>query len=228
MANSPHAEPVAARRAGRPRLSESEGVAVRERLLDAATELAVEQGFEACALREIARAAEVSPGMIAYYFGDRQGLYEAMFARAFSRISEQVTALMSGPARSGNDRIAELIRIQVSSIAADPWLPKLFMREVLARNESPMTAFVGEITRAPMEMMLEWLIEEQTRHGLSTDYDPRMLALTIGSLCGFPFLMLPIVGQHLGLSLDDDFPTRLIEHNQKLLTNALRAHTEDE
>ena len=201
---------------------------MRERLLDAATELAVEQGFDACGLREIARAAEVSPGMIAYYFGDRQGLYEAMFARAFSRISEQVSALMSRPTGSGNDRIAELIRIQVSSIGADPWLPKLFMREVLARNESPMKAFVGEITRAPMEMMLEWLIEEQTRHGLSTDYDPRMLALTIGSLCGFPFLMLPIVGQHLGLSLDDDFPTRLIEHNQKLLTNALRARTEDE
>ena len=49
----------------------------------AATELAVERGFEASGLREIAARAEVSPGMIAYYFGDRSGLHEAIFERAF-------------------------------------------------------------------------------------------------------------------------------------------------
>ena len=29
-----------------------------------------------------------------------------------------------------------------------------------------------------------------------------------------------------GIDLDDDFPDRLIEHNQKLLSTALRAHSE--
>jgi TetR/AcrR family transcriptional regulator len=217
-----------ARGPGRPRQSESEKADVRERLLDAATELAVEQGFEACGLREIAARAEVSPAMISYYFGDRDGLYEAMFGRAFERISEKVAAVMADPLRSGRDRIDDLVAIQVKAIAADPWLPKLVMREVLARNGSPMQEFVSDaVAKGPLQMMVDWIEEEQERHEIRSDYDPRMLAMTIASLTGFPFLMLPLVGDRLGLELDDEFPDRLIAHNQKLLSNALRAHTEE-
>ncbi len=214
---------------GRPRQSESEKADVRERLLDAATELAVEQGFEACGLREIATRAEVSPAMISYYFGDRDGLYEAMFGRAFERISEKVAAVMADPLRSGRDRIDDLVAIQVKAIAADPWLPKLVMREVLARNGSPMQEFISDaVAKGPLQMMVDWIEQEQERHEIRSDYDPRMLAMTIASLTGFPFLMLPLVGDRLGLELDDEFPDRLIAHNQKLLSNALRAHTEEE
>ncbi|OUW18765.1 MAG: hypothetical protein CBD18_02100 [Opitutales bacterium TMED158] len=213
---------------GRPRQSESEKADVRERLLDAATELAVEQGFEACGLREIATRAEVSPAMISYYFGDRDGLYEAMFGRAFERVSEKVAAVMADPLRSGSDRIDDLVAIQVKAIAADPWLPKLVMREVLARNGSPMQEFVSDaVAKGPLQMMVDWIEQEQERHEIRSDYDPRMLAMTIASLTGFPFLMLPLVGDRLGLELDDEFPDRLIAHNQKLLSNALRAHTEE-
>ena len=218
-----------ARGPGRPRQSENEKADVRERLLDAATELAVEQGFEACGLREIAARAEVSPAMISYYFGDRDGLYEAMFGRAFERISEKVAAVMADRLRSGRDRIDDLVAIQVKAIAADPWLPKLVMREVLARNGSPMQEFVSDaVAKGPLQMMVDWIEQEQERHEIRSDYDPRMLAMTIASLTGFPFLMLPLVGDRLGLELDDEFPDRLIAHNQKLLSNALRAHTEEE
>ncbi len=220
---------LTARGPGRPRQSENEKADVRERLLEAATELAVEQGFEACGLREIAARAEVSPAMISYYFGDRDGLYEAMFGRAFERISEKVAAVMADRLRSGRDRIDDLVAIQVKAIAADPWLPKLVMREVLARNGSPMQEFVSDaVAKGPLQMMVDWIDQEQERHEIRSDYDPRMLAMTIASLTGFPFLMLPLVGDRLGLELDDEFPDRLIAHNQKLLSNALRAHTEEE
>lgn len=221
--------PNSARRPGRPRQSEGDGGEVRDRLLDSATELAVEQGFDACGLREIAARANVSPGMIAYYFGDRQGLYEAMFQRAFDRTASQVRDLMGDPDRTGSDRLDELVRIQVSAIAADPWLPRLLMREVLSREDSPMTEFVGEaVAQGPMQLMIRWLEEEQANHEVRVDFDPRMLAMTIASLAAFPFLMLPVLGDRIGLQLDDDFPDRLIEHNQKFLAYALRAHTEVE
>ena len=166
--------------------------------------------------------------MISYYFGDRDGLYEAMFGRAFERVSEKVAAVMADPLRSGSDRIDDLVAIQVKAIAADPWLPKLVMREVLARNGSPMQEFVSDaVAKGPLQMMVDWIEQEQERHEIRSDYDPRMLAMTIASLTGFPFLMLPLVGDRLGLELDDEFPDRLIAHNQKLLSNALRAHTEE-
>lgn len=229
--SSPQHDGASLRRPGRPRLDKSgasgDASEVRDRLLDAAVEIAVEQGFDSAGLREIARRAEVSPGMISYYFGDRQGLYQAMFERVFARIREKVDAVLDAPARSTEDRVADLIRIQISSIAADPWLPTVVMRELLARKESPIREFIGEfVARGPISMMIERLEAAQADGTISDQYDARMLAMTISSLSGFPFLVLPIVGPHLGIDLDDDFPDRLIEHNQKLLSTALRAHSE--
>ena len=166
--------------------------------------------------------------MIPYYFGDRQGLYEAMFRRAFDRVGDQVRTLMEDPQRTGGDRLDELVRIQVESIAADPWLPKLIVREVLARAESPArTHFAESVGRGPLMLMVRWLEEEQERGVLRSDFDPRMMAMTLVSLTAFPFLMVPIVGQEIGLDLDEHFPSRLIEHNQKFLAHGLRARSEE-
>ena len=217
------------RRAGRPRLEENGGDAgqVRERLLDAATELAIEQGFDASGLREIAARAAVSPGMIAYYFGDRPGLYEAMFKRAFDGVGERVRQLMLDPKRSGGDRLAEIVRIHVEAIAADPWLPQLIAREVLAPAGSPARLhFAESVGGGPLMLMIRWLEEEQERGVLRSDFDPRMMAMTLASLSVFPFMMLPIVGEEIGLEIDESFPARLIAHNQKFLAHGLRARTE--
>jgi AcrR family transcriptional regulator len=198
-------------------------------LLEAAMELASEQGFEACGLREIAARAEVSSAMIAYYFGDRNGLYEAMFRRAFDRVRERVESLMSDPARTGGDRLHDLVRLQVESIAADPWLPKLIIREILLPAESASREFFAKtLGGGPLMLLIRWLEEEQQRGALRSDFDPRMMAMTIVSLSTFPFLMLPIVGAEIDLEIDADFTNRLISHNQKLLSLGLRARSEEE
>ena len=218
-----------ARRPGRPRQRETEGAEVRDRLLDAAMELAVEQGFEACGLREIAARAEVSSAMIAYYFGDRQGLYEAMFRRAFDRVAEKVRRLMQDSERTGGDRLDDLVRYQVEAIAADPWLPKMIVREVLLPGDSPSRDhFAKTVGQGPLMLMVRWLEEEQEKGVLRSDFDPRMMAMTIASVSAFPFLMVPIVGAEIDLEIDDDFPNRLIEHNQRFLALGLRAHSEEE
>jgi hypothetical protein len=55
-----------------------------------------------------------------------------------------------------------------------------------------------------------------------------MMAISIVSLSVFPFLMLPVVADELGLEIDQAFTNRLIEHNQRLLAQGLRARTEEE
>jgi TetR/AcrR family transcriptional regulator len=219
----------APRRAGRPRSEDGSNREVADRLLDAATELAVEQGFEACGLREIAARADVSSGMIAYYFGDRQGLYEAMFQRAIDRVGAKVMALLESPSREGSDRLDDLVHLHVSAIAADPWLPKLILREILARTDSSLKITVADqVGHGPMRMMVQWIKEEQAEGILRKDLDPGLMAMTLASLSAFPFVMLPIIGEEIGVELDADFPTRLIEHNQRLLARGIRASPENQ
>jgi AcrR family transcriptional regulator len=57
----------------------SDGLEARNRLLDAALALFAEHGFAKTSTREIAQAAQVNVASISYYFGDKEGLYRAVF-----------------------------------------------------------------------------------------------------------------------------------------------------
>jgi TetR/AcrR family transcriptional regulator, regulator of cefoperazone and chloramphenicol sensitivity len=57
----------------------SDGVEARNRLLDAALQLFAETGFAKTSTRQIAQAAQVNIASISYYFGDKAGLYRAVF-----------------------------------------------------------------------------------------------------------------------------------------------------
>ncbi|WP_338766441.1 CerR family C-terminal domain-containing protein [Massilia sp. METH4] len=59
------------------RKTRSDGEQSRERLLQAAMRLFGAQGFNATSTREIALAAGANVAAIAYYFGDKAGLYRA-------------------------------------------------------------------------------------------------------------------------------------------------------
>ncbi|MES2950517.1 MAG: CerR family C-terminal domain-containing protein [Pseudomonadota bacterium] len=57
----------------------SDGLEARNRLLDAALALFAEKGFAKTSTREIALAAQINIASISYYFGDKAGLYKAVF-----------------------------------------------------------------------------------------------------------------------------------------------------
>ena len=57
----------------------SDGEAARERLLHTALRLFAQHGFSKTSTRQIAAEAGANVGAIAYYFGDKQGLYRAVY-----------------------------------------------------------------------------------------------------------------------------------------------------
>jgi len=57
----------------------SDGAEARSRLLEAALALFAEKGFAKTSTREIALAAQVNIASISYYFGDKAGLYRAVW-----------------------------------------------------------------------------------------------------------------------------------------------------
>jgi TetR/AcrR family transcriptional regulator, regulator of cefoperazone and chloramphenicol sensitivity len=57
----------------------SDGIEARTRLLDAALILFADHGFAKTSTRDIAQAAQANVASIRYYFGDKAGLYQAVF-----------------------------------------------------------------------------------------------------------------------------------------------------
>ena len=65
--------------AAHPQPLRSDGAEARARLLEAALTLFAEKGFAKTSTREIAQAAQVNIASISYYFGDKAGLYRAVW-----------------------------------------------------------------------------------------------------------------------------------------------------
>ncbi len=205
---------------GRPRAAAA-GDDVRERLLDVATRLFVERGYAETGVREIARAAGATPGMIAYYFGDKIGLYEAMFDRVFERLFAEVQSLASNPPQNV-DPIEAFVALYVRTIARAPWIPQFILREVATRDGPLRRRFVERYARRIGGIAPAVLAREVRSGRIRRDLDPSLALVSILALCVFPFVAAPVVGPVLGLKLEGDFPERLIEHTTSLLRDGIR------
>ena len=78
------------------RSTRSDGEESRERLLHTALRLFAEKGFEKTSTREIAAAAGANIGAISYYFGDKAGLYRAVFFEPLGNAKDDI-ALFDDP-----------------------------------------------------------------------------------------------------------------------------------
>ncbi len=65
----------------------------KTRILDAAERLFMERGFAATSVRMITGAAGVPVALVNYHFGSKQGLMEAVYARALGNRGSRVTYL---------------------------------------------------------------------------------------------------------------------------------------
>ena len=75
------------------RKSRADGVEARKTLLLAALKLFSEKGFAKTSTRAIAQAAGANIGAISYYFGDKAGLYRAVFAEPMGIPAQNVAQL---------------------------------------------------------------------------------------------------------------------------------------
>lgn len=62
----------------------------KERLLQAGLELFAKEGYDKVSIRQLADASQTNSAMISYYFGGKQGLYEAV-------MEQQIHALIAFP-----------------------------------------------------------------------------------------------------------------------------------
>ncbi|MDH4391468.1 MAG: CerR family C-terminal domain-containing protein [Aquabacterium sp.] len=105
----------------------------RARLIRAGLRLFAHQGFTATSTRELAQAAGVNVAAISYYFGDKAGLYRAVFFEPLGEIADDITAF-SNPQLSLEDALRGFFAgfIEPLALGEDGQLcVKLRMREMI-------------------------------------------------------------------------------------------------
>ncbi|MFZ5476107.1 MAG: TetR/AcrR family transcriptional regulator [Myxococcota bacterium] len=114
----------------------------RERILESVAPVFAEDGFDGARTRSLAQAAGVNVATIAYHFGDKQGLYDALVDRAYQKVLElDLFVPLEG------DREARL-RAVVRTVYAFAVRHRVFVR-ILLRH-------VLETRRLPEAARLRW------------------------------------------------------------------------
>lgn len=98
-------------------------------ILESARRVFVERGYQAASIAEIARAAQISDGLIYRYFDSKRRLLDGVLAAFFQRIlallEPEIAALDGFPAK-----LHALIRVHLQVMLDDPGLCRLFIAEV--------------------------------------------------------------------------------------------------
>lgn len=159
----------------------ADGEQSRERLLQAALVLFANQGFNKTSTREIAEAAHANVAAISYYFGDKAGLYRAVFAEPRGTLADRL-ARMTDPAQTLVGGLQVFMQGFIEPLRegeAARLCMKLHMREML----EPTGLWEEEITHdiAPQHAALVRLL---VRHlGLArVDDEVHRLAVAISAL----------------------------------------------
>ena len=165
---------------------------LREDLLDAALACYARRGIAATSLRDIALEAGVTPALLHYYFGDKaklqQAVIEARLLPVFAGVRDEVL-------RGGEDvaaLIAGFVRGMNAVIAAHPWLPSLWVREVLCEGGALRELLFTRLAPQLPQLLAQRFAAAQRAGLINPDLDPRLLVTSLVGLTLFPAAGAPI------------------------------------
>lgn len=164
-----------------PRSVDPERVAERRAaILGAAAVEFADRGYDGARATDIARRAGVSSGTVFYYFGDKAGLFRAMFAADGPRI----TQLTQAAARL-TDPLAAMLLL-VDGLAADSVAPEAatFVVELVRRVtlDPELAQVVAANDRTVREAMTAQIARGRTDGRFDPSHEPAVAATTVSAM----------------------------------------------
>lgn len=197
---------------------------LRPQLLDAALRCFARCGIAASTLRAIAKEAGVTPALLHYYFGDRAQLLQAVIAERFM----PALAAMRAPLSQANDpsaMVAAFVRAMMRTVRENPWLPPLWVREVLCEGGALRDLLVEQVGPQLPRMLAERFAQAQNAGRLPQGLDPALLVSSLVGLTLFPAAGAPVWQRLFGApELDAD----AIERHALALLGHVFANADDE
>jgi AcrR family transcriptional regulator len=129
----------------------------RQRLLEAATEIFAEKGFEATTIREICARAQANVALVNYHFGDKMELYSEVLVKAFT--PPEGTPKPALPEKP-EDGIRMIIRAMLDKVLDQGDQSNLRYRLMLHEYAHPSSATprVVDLTLRPVYDLLRTLV----------------------------------------------------------------------
>jgi len=194
------------------------------RVLTAASRLFAANGFEKVTVREICRAADANVAAVNYHFGDKEGLYHEVLAKAMETMRATTDAArQAGTGGSSEQKLRAYIRVFLQRVIGqghDTWIHQLMAHEIA--DPTPALDLVIDQVIRPRMAYLSDLVSDILR--LPSD-DERVLrcVLSIQSQCHA--VMTSAVSRRFMPDFSDDSTAieRLAQHIAEFSLGGIRS-----
>jgi len=203
------------------RTAARDALATRQSLLDAASALFAERGFDGAKVDEIARSAGVNKAMISYHFGGKKGLYNAILAGDFGWMLERLAELDREPLPA-DVRLARFISIFGSLHARRPGLSAMMLREAMSAGRYLDPKLMPTFSR--IFASVQSIVAQGVAENVFRDVDPLFTHHTVIGAIAFFFAARPLRDRLIAegvMPVPAPDPARFIAHVQELLARGL-------
>ncbi|WP_442781917.1 TetR/AcrR family transcriptional regulator [Collimonas fungivorans] len=170
---------------GRPLASDRDP---REKLLDTATLLFSSQGVAATTVAAIARQAGVTPAMVHYYFKNRDQLIEAVVDERLCLFVNSIWDPVTGN-EAPEQMIMGIVERMIATTEIMPWIPALWVREVLSDGGELRERMVQRVPLAKLARFAENVGRSQQAGAINPGLEPALIFISVLGLTMLPLAM---------------------------------------
>ncbi|MFT4205173.1 MAG: TetR/AcrR family transcriptional regulator [Chitinophagaceae bacterium] len=149
-------------------------------ILDAATEVFSNKGFDGASIRELASAANVNIAMINYYFGSKEKLFNELVRYHSEYMYSRMTEIVERTDISYLEKVYHIIDLQVEKLAKNRNFHKLIHHEIMLNQRNEVSESIQQIISRNSELTRS-IIEGGIRSGEFRKVDAE---LTLSALYG--------------------------------------------
>jgi len=180
-------------------------ITTEQLILEAATKVFKEKGYDGSTVQDIADAANTTKSMVNYYFRSKEKLFGIVFKVQFLEFYEGTIRLLKSDLPL-YDKIVNLVEDDTEKILKFPLLPIFILNEI-NRNPSMVFSLISNLSSETLGA-LDKQISREVRDGNIKKISAMDLLTNVRSLTVFPFLLKSVQMKSLNLT-EEQFNLKL-------------------
>jgi AcrR family transcriptional regulator len=161
-----------------------------EKILIAAEESFVSEGYEGARMQSIANKAGINKAMLHYYFRSKELLFEKIFDLKVKYFFPELSEIFYQE-KPFVEQMEDFVERYITFINQYPFIPFFIIRTI---NSPSKVAFIEKLPfKKPLGEMIFKSYARDKAKGIVSEVDPMQFMMSVIGMCIFPFLGRPIM-----------------------------------
>jgi AcrR family transcriptional regulator len=180
--------------------AEPQGRPRKEEILDVATRLFAEHGYDGTSMNDVAERVGMRKASLFYHFSTKDTLYEAVLERLVASLQLALETIYASQGTIA-DRLDAVTERVVTTLSSHPYAARLLLREAMDWGPVIRGKLLDRIVLV-LEAAAAWLRAGQ-EEGTFVEGDAKQLVLTAVGLHFLPFAVGQLVERYTGQGVFD-------------------------